>query len=154
MGLPTPLLKILGSGIIACFLAAQITAVVIPVESYYWPFTDYPMYDVPHFEGDVVKPSHSIIGIYSEGQEEVTTPQDFGLTIFQQEWWFVPSLRDNRDRQRVQVYLDHLQASRTPPFDKLRIELQPYIISQNGFSPAPAEVIKVIDLNRQQEGNQ
>lgn len=142
------------TAIILFFLAAQLTAVVIPVLSYYWPFTDYPMYSPPHFEGDVVKPVHTIVGLHSGDVQETTTPQDFGLTIFQQEWWFAPSLLHNRDPQKVQTYIDHLQSGRNIPFQKLRIELHPYVISRKGYSPAPVEVLKVIDLDKRQEVNQ
>ncbi len=149
-----PFLQLIFTGIILFFLAAQLTAVVIPVPSYYWPFTDYPMYSPPHFEGDAVKPTYTIIGIHSGDVEEVTTPEDFGLTVFQHQWWFVSSLLNNRDRQKVQTHIHLLQSDRSQPFEKLRVESHSYIISRSGYSPAPVEILKVIDLHEFQGANQ
>ncbi|MGB0910951.1 MAG: hypothetical protein ACPGYT_11360 [Nitrospirales bacterium] len=153
MGTFKTISQILISSIVFFFLAAQITTVVLPVEWYYWPFTNYPMYSAPHFEGDVATPSTTIIGIQPGNIEETTTPKDFGLSVFQHEWWFIPSLLKNEDPQKVQSFINHLQNSRTIPFQELRIESRGYIISRAGYSPAPVKVLKVIALNGPQESS-
>ncbi len=142
-----PLPKIAITAIIFIFLSAQITAIVLPVPAYYWPFTDYPMYSPPHFEGDAVNPSYTIIGVRSDGTEHPTTPKDFGLSVFQHHWWFVVSLLKNRDRDQVRTHINFLQTNLKNRFQHLRIEVHPYIISREGYSPGPVEVLKVIDVD-------
>ena len=109
--IPNSLLFPITSLLILGFLAAQTFVLVVPIMFYYWPFTDYPMYSIAHYEGEIVKDQYTLVGIDSKGNETEISAEDLGLSFFQFNDTFVPHFLKDQNDPKVKKSIQHLQST-------------------------------------------
>lgn len=77
--------QILASGFIIACLGLQLVTGFGFMFKRLWPFICYPMYSIPHFQGENV-PIYSLIGVKADGTEVQMTPEDMGLGLSYHLW--------------------------------------------------------------------
>jgi hypothetical protein len=75
--------KRMATAIIVLVLACQFFAIVAQVNRWGWPFTDYPMYSWPHYEGERILAYPVVFAIAEDGEELEITADDAGLNVYQ-----------------------------------------------------------------------
>jgi hypothetical protein len=77
----------LATVVIALVLGLQFFANISRPNKWGWPFTDYPMYDRSHHEGERIVASPVVVGTTEDGQTVQITPADVDLNIWQFMSW-------------------------------------------------------------------
>jgi hypothetical protein len=77
----------IATAIIVLVLGCQFFAAIAQVNKWGWPFTDYPMYAPPHYEGERIVAYHLIFATTDDGEEVEISAADVGLNIWQFMRW-------------------------------------------------------------------
>ena len=110
-----------------------------PVWSWYWPIIDYPMYDLPHVEGDHVNATYLVDATLDDGKVVRITKESLGLSI----WNFQILARSlgqgepSSVKQLQQLFPtgDHLV--------EVRVRNLPVVVTRQGMREEPS-----VELNR------
>ena len=133
--------------VILIFLGLQTIALLGLYRGRLWPFVDYPMYRHPHYEGDSID-RYFLFGISEDNTEMPISAEDLGLNFWKFLWGFVPAVVEDR-REQIEVYIDFYRTRHNKVLLGLRLENHPLVLSRNGLSPAPVQVVKTIRLKSQ-----
>ncbi|MGH8579988.1 MAG: hypothetical protein ACREVK_07690 [Gammaproteobacteria bacterium] len=126
-------------------LAMQTYVSVIPGGDDFWPFIDYPMYQRKHREGERVDVGHSVYATFADGSEVKIGPADVGTTHFKFQGHVARALVHGRENSWKPL-IQQFEKRRNVKIIRLRVENYPMVITKEGGRPAPAEVLKVVEL--------
>ena len=126
-------------------LAMQTYVSVIPGGNDFWPFIDYPMYQHKHREGERIDGGHSVYATLADGSEIEIRPADVGTTYFKFQGHVAKALVRGRENSWKPL-LQQFEKRRNVKIVRLRVENYPMVITKEGGKPAPAEVVKIVEL--------
>lgn len=110
-----------------------------------WPFIDYPMYFVPHYEGEKI-PQLKVVGTLVDGTNVEIQAEDLHLTF----WLYQDFLQavDQGDPEVLHNYVELYQNYHGVELASLRLENNPIVISRDGMKSGTPGVVREIDLDR------
>lgn len=105
-----------------------------------WPFMDYPMYKEAYFEGNQI-PVYRVVGILPDSTEVNIRRDDLGFTFtdFNKKVVY-PFLEENT--QMIEVWVQMYESKYNKEIVGVRLEYHPLILSKNGASAGPIQVVK------------
>ena len=109
-----------------------------------WPVVDYPMYSVPHFEGEEI-PRLAVVGIRDNSEEIDILPQDIGGGYWHFEI-FAKAVRHAR-KEVIQDVVRMYEARHHVHLVALRVENRPLRWSNAEVEAAPIKVLRNYPLN-------
>jgi len=108
-----------------------------------WPIVDYPMYSVPHFQGEEI-PRLAVVGIGDNSEEIDVLPEDIGG------YWhfqiFANAVR-NANKEVVQDLVRTYEARHKVRLVALRVEDRPLRWNNVEVQAAPTKVLRNYRLN-------
>src|SRR5262245_53915553 len=66
----------------AQFATLVATAVLKPMDTWFWPIIDYPMYAPAGYDGDSVDSEYGIFVVFDDGRTRRVSREDTGLNVF------------------------------------------------------------------------
>jgi hypothetical protein len=109
-----------------------------------WPIVDYPMYRIPHFEGDKI-PRLAVVGIRDNTEEIDIRPEDIGGGY----WHFqvfvraVASPDEDVIRDMVRMY----ETRHNVRLAALRVENRPLLWKSTKVEGVPVEILRTYPLS-------
>lgn len=140
--------KTLVSIVILTCLGFQALVVLGPQPSYeggfFWPFTDYPMYDRARYEGGVNN-RYFLFGETTPSEVKQLYPRDFGLSA----WIFsrgpvAALLKD--DEKKTLFFADLYQKRHGEKLVSLRLEQHSWEIRRDGPHSLPSQKVREVEL--------
>ena len=115
-----------------------------------WPMVDYPMYSMPHFEGDKI-PHMAIVGIRGNGEEINILPEDVGGGYWHFQIFARALIRGDEDviQDMVRMY----EAHHNVRLAALRVENRPLLWKSAQVKAAPVEILRTYPLNSVQHNS-
>lgn len=113
-----------------------------------WPFLGYPMYAIPHYEGDRMS-RNRVYGILADSSEVAVTHSTLGTDFWTFRRGLVFALL-NGDRQEIEAFADLYEqrhGRRPVPF---RLEDHPLILGHSGVTEARPEVRMIVPVEPQE----
>ena len=124
----------------------QLTAFRVICEPQGYPFLNYPMYNLVHYEGDEVI-RYLVFGVLEDSSELEVHPEDLGLNIWLFNGSFITSILAN-DIEIADFYAEEYQVRNNVRLTHLRLENHPVILTRDGPTQGPRRILNEISLNR------
>ena len=103
-----------------------------------WPFLDYPMYSIPHYEGERI--SHIVvIGLRDELGEVPIKPEDLGIDRWHFRFYIEALLGD--DLTIIREFVQRYEMRQGTHLSGVRVEDRGPLLSKNGFVPASPQIL-------------
>ena len=109
-----------------------------------WPIIDYPMYSLPHFEGDKIQ-RLAVVGISATGGEVEIQPEDVGG------YWHYRILAEAVERADEDIVRDVVriyESRHNLRLTALRVEDRPLLWRSGRVVPAPIKVLRDARMDR------
>lgn len=102
-----------------------------------WPFLGYPMYRIPHYEGDRLS-RYRMFGILADSSEVAVTPSNLGTSF----WTFrrFAFALQNRDQQEIEVLADLYEQRHGRRPMAFRLEDHPLVLRHSGVTEGQPDV--------------
>ena len=131
--------------VIVLILFLQTLAVIKPIRWATWPFTNYPMYKTPHYDGDSISVSILVFAELSGGVTVEILPRDVGLSWFKFYEHAKCVIPNNDSCPEPAAYVSRLIELYEPPPEQEILKLiamsYPAVISQDGVVKVDSVVL-------------
>ena len=129
------------------FVARLFSNIYLVFPPLLWPFLDYPMYSIPHHDGDALD-RYFVFGTLEDSAEVPIFPEDLGLHFWQfygqsQQRSVVAALL-HENSSLIKTYVELYQSRHNKRLLGLRLENHPLILSREAVNPGPRQVLKNI----------
>ena len=129
------------------FVARLFSNIYLVFPPLLWPFLDYPMYSIPHHDGDALD-RYFVFGTLKDSAEVPIFPEDLGLHFWQfygqsQQRSVVAALL-HENSNLIKTYVELYQSRHNKRLLGLRLENHPLILSREAVNPGPRQVLKNI----------
>lgn len=114
---------------------------------FFWPFIDYAVYIIPHYEGEMLD-QPLVVGVLEDSTEVQIPPEDLGLSFTR--WGYrdgLVSALQEATNEDIKRYIKYYQRRQSKKLIALRLENQPLVLSKTGLQLGKVEVLRVIHLN-------
>lgn len=112
---------------------------------YQWPFIDYPMYSLAHYEGDEVS-RLLLIGIRPDSTKIEIEPEDLGLTFFPYLHGPIRAVRDS-SRSAASVFRDIFAERHGVEVAGFEVLDRPVVITRDGYHPGPPRTVASLSFD-------
>ncbi len=108
-----------------------------------WPIVDYPMYSMPHFQGEKI-PRLAVVGIRENSEEVDILPEDIGGGYWHFQIFATAVKRADEDviRDIVQMY----ETGHNVRLTAIRLENRPLVWKSTRVEAAPIEILRTFPL--------
>lgn len=118
---------------------------------YQWPFIDYPMYSLAHYEGDEVS-RLVLIGIRADSTKIAIEPEDLGLTFFPYLRGPVWAVRNSK-RSAAILYRDIFADRNGVEVVRFEVLDRPVVITRDGYLPGPPKTVASLSFEKSAADN-
>lgn len=112
---------------------------------YQWPFIDYPMYSLAHYEGDEVS-RLLLIGIRPDSTKIEIEPEDLGLTFFPYLHGPIRAVRDS-SRHVASPFRDIFAERHGVEVVGFEVLDRPIVITRDGYHPGPPKTVASLSFD-------
>jgi hypothetical protein len=109
-----------------------------------WPFMDYLMYSIPHYQGDAIDNS-LLFGVLEDSSEVSILPADLNLGPFDFLYTLVRQLEQGTN-ETARKYAEVYQRTHGRKLIGLRLETHPLVLSRDGVKPGSPRVVREFRL--------